>query len=228
MWVFSILRALRSFKRYSFLLGGRWVPGVWPRGPQSGGTVPVWLQTCGGLGSCLRSLWKAPQCQFTPLEGAVSRGARDPGRRGNAARHHWRQWRAALGNTLEEESVQPAGSGGHGEVLGERPWIVRHCSLFLQDGVLSCIVSDSPGSRVGIRDPGAEPPHSTVPCFPRFAGHLSGWFRRVRPVGLWSRGEPNPTHGALGTEESSVWKSMFLSPQRTRALVGFRRKSMST
>lgn len=159
----------------------------------------------------------------------MSRGARDPGRRGDAARHHWRQWRAALGNTLEEESVQPAGSGGRGEVLGERPWIVRHCSLFLQDGVLSCIVSDSPGSRVGIRDPGAEPPHSTVPCFPRFAGHLlSGWFRRVRPVGLWSRGEPNPTHGALGTEESSVWKSMFLSPQRTRALVGFRRKSMTT
>ena len=31
---------------------------------------------------------------------------------------------------------------------------------------MSCIVSDSPGSRVGIRDPGAEPPHSAVPLSP--------------------------------------------------------------
>ena len=44
-----------------------------------------------------------------------------PGRHGNAACHHRRQWRAAMGNTGEEESMQPAGSEGSAEVLGDRP-----------------------------------------------------------------------------------------------------------
>ena len=50
----------------------------------------------------------------------MSCGAREHGRGGNAACDHWRQWRAAMGNPPEEESVLPAGSKGSGEVLGER------------------------------------------------------------------------------------------------------------
>ena len=77
--------------------------------------------------------------------------------------------------------------------------------MFLQDGVVSCIVSVSPGLRVVIRNTGAWPPLSIVPCFPRFAGSLlSGWLRRVLPAGLWRQGKPNLTHGAFGTEELSV------------------------
>lgn len=51
----------------------------------------------------------------------MSRGVRYPGRHGDAACHHWRQRRAAMGNTPEEESVQLAGSEGRAEVPGERP-----------------------------------------------------------------------------------------------------------
>ena len=54
------------------------------------GSANVALDLC-RVGSCIRSSWKARQCRFTPLEGAVSCGAREHSKGGNAACHHWRQ-----------------------------------------------------------------------------------------------------------------------------------------
>lgn len=77
--------------------------------------------------------------------------------------------------TLEAESVQPVGTEGSGEVLGERPRKVMCCSLFLQEAVVSYIVSISPASGVVAATPRAIHQLSIVLPVPGFGGNsLSG------------------------------------------------------
>lgn len=82
---------------------------------------------------------------------------------------------------------------------------MTHLILFLQETVVICVVSVSPGAI-----PGAIHTLRIVPCVPRGGGNrLSGW---CRGSSLWGSGawrKPDPTHVALGTNELSVISGFF-------------------